>query len=251
MIDYLRELLTSESRAAIFRWAVQTPRPLTVSALARKLGFTHRTVRLELERLERLGLLRRRRVGSSDLVEVAHDSPLLAAVKQLVSVVDSPPATKKRARLLAEAVALGAPLVSSVVAKRTRPPETLLLDLLELSRTDAVVLRALPTFLVRLLDKLDWDELKTQARSRRLKAELGMLAALTSSLTEGIDLNGKVEDLKDRRRRRSEFYHSPHPTRRELEAAAERTPEAVRQWGFLMNMGEETFRKTLRQHEDV
>lgn len=253
MNDYLRDLLTSESRAAVFRWTVGDPAPLTVSALAKKLGFTHRTVRLEVERLERVGLLRRRRVGSADLVAVEQDSPLCEAVAQLVHATDNLPAKKERARrrLLAEAVLLGAPLVSTVEAKSTRPPETLLLDLLKLSRTDAVVLRALPAFLVRLLGTLDWDELRAQARARRQKAELGMLAALTSSLTERVDLGFQVEELKDRRRRRNEFYHSAHPTSLELEAAGERTPAAVREWGFLMNMDEATFRKTLELHEDV
>ena len=118
-------------------------------------------------------------------------------------------------------------------------------------RPTAVAARALAAALVGLMGPLDWDGLRAQARARRQKAELGMLAALTSSLTEHVDLGFQVEELKDRRRQRNEFYHSAHPTSLELEAAGERTPAAVREWGFLMNMDEATFRKTLELHEDV
>jgi len=142
-------------------------------------------------------------------------------------------------------VALGAPL-NGWRANRCLAPETALASALRFASTDASLLRTLPIVLARTWRELDWSKLEDGARAQDSLALLGMLPELTVSLAG-------VRELAEKARR---WWHPPREThhlfrpRNDLdrELAERRTPPVARKWGFLMNMGEDSFRTLYERH---
>ncbi len=216
----LERLLSSRARAALVRWVVEEGTPTSVGDLGRQLGFTPAGLRREVPGLVSLGVLRVVRHGNADVLEAGPDARLNEA--------------------------LGAPLAVEP-AKRPRAAEKVLVDAVALAREDATVLRTLPVVFERLGSHLDWTRLRNAARASGVGAELGMVASLTAGLTGRPELAAEVDELQDRRRTRVRLFHSGRHSRRERTLAERRTPEAVRRWGFLMNMDEDAFRSILER----
>ena len=142
-------------------------------------------------------------------------------------------------------VALGAPL-SGWRPNRRLAPETALALALRFASTDASLLRSLPIVLARTWRELDWSKLENSARAQNSLALLGMLTELTASLAG-------LEELGEKARR---WWRPPRETRHlfrprndfDRELAEHRTPPVARKWGFLMNMGEDSFRALYERH---
>lgn len=210
-------------------------------------------MRSEVRRLLELGLLSVESVGPSDIVRRCEDSPLIGPLLALADAAGRLPSAAPEAseKLLQELAAYGAPFArTDDRGGQPRALEDVLLDALVAASEDATILRVLPLVLSRHASSLDWPRLKDAAHRRKLKPQLGMLAELTADLTGRRELAELVKDLKDARLRRMRYFHKPR-SRYEREAAAERTPPAVRQWGFLMNMGEDIFRETMEKHASL
>jgi DNA-binding transcriptional ArsR family regulator len=249
--DIFDSLLTSGVRADLVRWCLSNPVPASVHALARQMGYAHRSVRKEAERLQEVGILEIRRKGAADWVTPSTKSPVLRALNALRAAGFTRDRRQRRhaARVRSELVALGAPLLATPAAHVRRPTEEILLDGLALARDDATLLRVLPVVVVRQESSFNWNDLFALARARRMASELGMLLDLTASISGRTTLATRARHLRDERRKGLRFFQNRSPSPRERTIAIERTPEAVRRWGFLMNMDEAAFRTTLQRHD--
>jgi hypothetical protein len=142
-------------------------------------------------------------------------------------------------------VALGAPL-SGWRARRRLASEEALAQALRFASTDASLLRSLPVVLARTWRDLDWSKLENSARAQGSLALLGMLMELTASLAGLEQLGEKARRLW---RTPSEFHYFFRPRNDfDRELAEHRTPAIARKWGFLMNMGEDSFRALFERH---
>jgi DNA-binding transcriptional ArsR family regulator len=218
----------------------------TMSALARRANLTPRAVAVEVKRLEQAGLVRVEVVGAAHVVRPAkgrtvarHLATLLKAM-QAPSQLDVPQASVRESL-----AAYGAPLGERPGA--TLPLHEALLQGLKQARRDATVLRTLPVVVRKNVTKLDWSALKERARRLNLKAELGMLLDLTATVAQMPSLHEHANELRDRRRRRREFFPILR-SKYEQELARRRTPPVVASWGFYMNMSEDLFRSVLEAH---
>jgi hypothetical protein len=155
------------------------------------------------------------------------------------------PPTDQWHRAAETLVALGAPL-AGVEAHASLTAEQALALALTRARSDATILRVLPVVLARHWRTLDWPQLEAQARTDGTLGTLGMLLELTGDLAH-------LPELKERAARHwvqravTEFFFAPK-NRFDEELARQRTPPFARRWGYLLNMGEDSFRGLFARH---
>lgn len=142
-------------------------------------------------------------------------------------------------------VALGAPLTGWRPNRRLAP-EAALAFALRFASTDASLLRSLPVVLARTWRDLDWGKLEDSARAQGSLPLLGMLTELTASLAGLPQLAEKARRWWRPPREQLHFFLPRNQFDREL--AEHRTPPVARKWGFLMNMGEDSFRALYERH---
>jgi hypothetical protein len=142
-------------------------------------------------------------------------------------------------------VALGAPL-AGVEPRASLDAEHALRLALVRARVDAALLRCLPVVLARCWRTLDWQRLETQARVDGTVETLGMLLELTGDLAGAPLLKERAARLWSQRGPLEFFF--PPKNQFDEELARERTPSFARRWGFLLNMGEDSFRGLFERH---
>ena len=145
--------------------------------------------------------------------------------------------------------ALGAPLAASRPSEGPPPPaEVIVAEGLSLAHVDSTVARVLPLVLWRQRDRLDLEELIREATRRDERDALGFFIELTGRLGRDRRFANAARPLPDRRRSRLRvFFARPHGAH-ELALARRRTPALARKWGFLMNMGLDSFASTFAKH---
>ena len=225
----------------------------TMSELARRAKLTPRSVAVEVQKLEKAGLVHVEPIGSAHVVRPVATHPAMKALAALLKALQKPHPMHPRRAVSAAAVresltAYGAPLPEEPTAS-LRLPEALLQGL-ELARHDATLLRTLPVVVALHARDLDWDELRDRARRMRLTPELGMLLDLTAEVAGEPALHEHASSFWDGRRRRQRYFPELK-SEYEMELARRRTPPVVARWGFLMNMTEGAFRETLSKHAQV
>lgn len=255
-MNSLTTLLTSSVRSRLVEWIVShAGDDIGISTFARQNGFTARAVVKEVENLESLEVLTRRRVGREDRLSANPRSGVLRALSELVQELGN----LKNAHVGDDEVvrnalvAWGAPLVRTTTADESSPEmllEEAIISGLDVGKRDATLLRSLPVALVKNRQHLDLDVLVELARERRLAPELGMLLELTGRLAGWPALSQCTEKLRDGRRTKNRFFFQPR-NRFEERAIREQTPEFARRWGFWLNMDTEMFRSTMKQHAAV
>lgn len=142
--------------------------------------------------------------------------------------------------------AMGAPL-SGVDAVRHHPPEQAVLRALELARHDGTVFRVLPLVLLRSEEDFDWAALLEEARARNVTQELGLLTSLAAKLAGRPSLAARVADLKGWGELPVRYYPEVRSSF-ERKLAEDRSPELARDWGFHVNVSEESLRSTIVKH---
>jgi DNA-binding transcriptional ArsR family regulator len=220
----------------------------TVSELARRARLTHRAMSVEVEKLQRAGLVLVEAVGPSHVVRANNSHPVAVALEGLLSSAAScAEDDAAEQRTVREALAAyGAPLLGDAPRRHYSLPDTLLRGL-KLARADATVLRVLPLVVAQHAHDLDWTDLRERARRMNLKAELGMLLDLTSDVANLPALRKEADPLCDGRRKRERFFLPVHG-QFERKLARMRTPASAARWKFYLNMPEDVFRETLRKH---
>lgn len=141
---------------------------------------------------------------------------------------------------------MGAPLVG-VTPQRHQPLELALVRALELARHDGTVFRVLPLVLLRSEEELDWQKLFAAARERDMIRELGLLATLAAKLADRPTLAAKVVFLKGSTETPVRYYPEVRSSF-ERRLAEDRSPDVARDWGFHVNVSEESLRSTIMKH---
>lgn len=142
-------------------------------------------------------------------------------------------------------VALGAPL-TGWKANQVLSPDLAFLNGLEFAKENATVLRALPLVLARQWRRFDWARLEQAARERGLLALLGMVSELTAALADLPELARWAQKFWEPASKPRHLFGVRNEFEREL--AEVRSPAVARKWGFLMNMGEDSFRALYERH---
>jgi hypothetical protein len=128
--------------------------------------------------------------------------------------------------------------------KPVPPVEHVFGEALSLSHRDPTVARVFPLVLWRQRDRLDFDRLFDEARRRDEQQALGYFLELAGQLGGEPRLVKAARTLRDRRRKRARmFFAGPHGPRA-LAATRRNTPQEALRWGYLMNMGVDSFRST-------
>jgi hypothetical protein len=122
-------------------------------------------------------------------------------------------------------------------------------EALSLSHRDATVARVLPLVLWRQRDELDFDRLIREATRRDERHALGYFLELAGQLGGESRLVETARALRDRRRKKVRmFFAGPHGARA-LAATRRNTPKEALEWGYLMNMGLDSFRSIFEKFE--
>jgi hypothetical protein len=243
--DTLKALFPSQSRRVVLT-SLFGPRgrSSSKSALARRAGLTQRAISVEVDSLERCGLIRVEALGTAHVIRPNDAHPSVRALRGLLARTEAsaaPAETTGPARR--SLVALGAPLPDPPSPEPPDAPAALV-DALRAARADAEVLRVLPAVVARLAHDIDWPRVVDLARVAKLKAELGFVLDLAADLAGLPWLRDLAAPLRDGRRRVPRWL--PDAAGESERALAERHPSAVGdRWGFRVNLGEAAFRAAL------
>ena len=251
----LSYLVTSRSRRDLLRLLWVDGVAGSVSDLARRARVSFAAAHRELEAMRAEGLAMCERAGAALVYRADRKHPQAALVgrlftegKEAAGRPPSPHAEKVRGWL----AAVGAPLlVSERVAGRMPELEEVLAEGLALSHLDATAARVLPLVFWQHRDRLDYARLVREATRRNERQTLGFFLELTGRLSRDPRFTSLSRRLRDRRRSRTRlFFARPHG-RMALAAARRKTPRLARRWGYLMNMGLDSFASAFAKHADV
>lgn len=245
-------LFQAQARSALVHWLVGKGNSGTVSELARLAGVTPRAARVEVAHLQELGLVRVEVDGAADRVNANTRSPLFSPLRALCLAAEKQARAKGRRETLDHAalretlVYFGAPFTHTRAKKHMRL-EVAVVEALTVAHSDATLLRVLPVVLARSVEVIDWERLKALARRGKRKAELGMLLEIPGTILNLPVLMEHAVELRDARVKSLHYFHPPR-NKFEEELIAKNTPPFARKWGFLLNMGEDSFRSILEKH---
>lgn len=244
MLSYL---VKGRARRELFRLVWGRDASGSVSDLARLAGVTFSAAHRELDAMRGAGLACVERAGA-ELVYRANDAhPRADLLRQLATAAEDRGAqgdAQGDARVRGWLAGVGAPLGAAEIPGPVPELEEGLAEALSLSHSDPTVARVLPFVLWRQRHRLDLDRLRREATRRNEGQALGYLLELAGRLGNERRLVQAAALLRDRRRRRARmFFSGPHGPRA-LAATRRNTPREARRWGFLMNMGLDSFRST-------
>jgi len=113
------------------------------------------------------------------------------------------------------------------------------------------VARVLPVVLWTQRDRLDPSRLVRETTRVDERQTLGSFLELTGRLARNDRFTSLSSSLRDRRRSRVRpFLARPHG-RMALAAYRKSTPSVARRWGYLMNMGMDSFASAFAKHAEV
>ncbi|HVO10740.1 MAG TPA: hypothetical protein VMX54_08345 [Vicinamibacteria bacterium] len=246
----LKYLVSGSGRRRLFCLVWGQGASGSVSELARLAKVAFSAAHRELDSMRQAGLACAERTGA-ELVYRAHvGHPNAELLRQLATSTDEsgeasrPEADEQLRGWLAEA---GAPL-GVAASEAPRPSvEEVVVRALELAHRDSTVARVLPLVLWRERSQLDLEVLRREATRRNEGPALGYFLELAGRLGNDPSLLAASTRLRDKRRRRVKaFFAGPHGPRA-VTAMRRNTPREARRWGFLMNMGVDSFRTTFEK----
>lgn len=219
----------------------------SVHALARQYQLSYSNAYAELKRLERASLAQSSVVGNSLVFRANKANPLADEVRALVLASDSSPSVNDDGypplRVMANLVALGAPLRCETVPVTDMTPEDAIAHGLRLAHYDPTLVRAYPVLLQRNRNRLDMALLKRKASALNEKRTLGFFLELTGMLANDRHLRSLAATLKDRRFKKvRDFFEFPQG-KFSKQLAEQRTPLVAREWRFRLDMDMDNFRQ--------
>jgi hypothetical protein len=196
------------------------------------------------------GLARVERLGS-ELVHRAETShPQADLLRELAADargLDTSKRVRHGEKVRAWLASAGAPLGAPELESPAPPVELVVAEALSLSHRDATVARVLPLVLWRQRGRLDLDRLLREATRRDERQALGCFLELAGQLGGEPRFVAAARGLHDKRRKKTRmFFAGPHGPRA-LAATRRNTPKEALRWGFLMNMGLDSFRSTFEK----
>jgi hypothetical protein len=200
------------------------------------------------------GLAASERVGSELKYRAAAEHPQAPLLGQLASVDEGEGTNareKRDAELRGWLASVGAPLAASP-SQTPRPPlEEVLAEALALSHRDATVARVFPVVLWQRRHDVNLDRLVLEATRRDERQALGYFLELAGRLGGHARFGEAARRLSDGRRRKARmFFAGPHG-RYELAATRRNSPPEALRWGYLMNLGMDSFRSTFHKFAET
>jgi hypothetical protein len=247
----LQYFVTSRVRRNLLRALWAEGAEGSVSDLSRTARVSFAAAHRELEDMRTAGLAHCERMANRVVYRANMGHPQARLVRELVKGMaeelaqskDERVADRVRSRLRA----LGAPLGAAPLAD-SQPPEQVLAASLSLAHEDATVARVLPLVLWLNRDRMDYEDLVDQATRRNERQALGYFLELAGCLGKDARLVTAAKPLRDRRRTRPRLFFSKAHGRLALEATRRNTPPMARRWGYLMNMGLDSFAAMFAKH---
>ncbi len=219
----------------------------SVSDLSRLAEVAFSAAYRELEVMREAGLASAERVGAELVYRAEPGHPHAALLRQLATCPEDrreAPSTAHDERVRAWLAAVGAPLGSRGLQGPIPPPEETLAEALPLSHRDPTVARVMPLVLWRQRDHLDFGRLREEARRRNEGQALGYFLELAGRLGNDPHLVEVAKTLRDRRRKKAREFFAGVRGPRAVAASRRNTPREALRWGYLMNMGLDSFRST-------
>jgi hypothetical protein len=244
-MDVLDYLVKGRARRELFRllWGKGTAG--NVSDLSRLAKVSFSAAHRELEAMRAAGLARAERTTTERVFRAETSHPQAGLLRQLAKTPAQARTEKQtdhdddvRAWLAAAGAPLGSP------RPKTPPPdlEKALAEALVLSHRDATVARVLPLVLWRQRGRLDLDRLVREASHRDERSALGYFLALAGQLGGDAALVQAARRLHDRRRTKTRPFFAVRLGPHAAAAARRNTPKEALRWGYVMNMGLDSYR---------
>jgi hypothetical protein len=222
----------------------------SVSDLARLAKVAFSAAHRELDGMRKAGLARVERRGNELVYRAEPDHRDAQLLRQLATISADPEQRTEAShddQVRAWLAGVGAPLASAEPEGPIPPFEEVVAEALSLSHRDATVARVLPLVLWREHDRMDLDRLRQEATGRDERQALGYFLELAGQLGGEPRLVEAARTLHDRRRKKSRmFFAGPHGPRA-LALTRRNTPKEALRWGYLMNMGVDSFRSTFEK----
>lgn len=239
-------LVTSHVRRGLLRQLWLEHAEGSVSELAREAGVSFAAAHRELDAMRTAGLATSTRAGARVSYAANLDHPGADVLVALLSSPERDSATADDQVVRGWLRAAGAPLVVPP-AEKTPPLSEVIGAGLRLAHRDATVARVLPVLLWHHRDA-DLESVVAEATRCNERQALGLFLQLAGELGRDRRLVSAARRLHDKRRtRRRPFFTGPHGPRA-LAAARRNTPAVAKRWGFLMNMGRDSFAAAFERH---
>jgi len=223
----------------------------SVSELARRANVAFSAAHRELQAMAEAGLASAERAGA-EVVYRANDghahAELLRGLATAPERPEIPANVDRDEQVRGWLTSAGAPLGAATPAGPLPPLEAVVASGLQLAHRDSTVARVMPLVLWRQREQLDFARLRTEATRRNEAPTLGYFLELAGKLGHEPDLLHASAALRDRRRKKVRQFFSGVHGPRALAAMRRNTPREARRWGFLMNMGVDSFRSTFDKH---
>jgi hypothetical protein len=243
----LSYLIKGTVRRELFRLLWGRGESGSVSRLARLAGVSFSAAHRELEAMRAAGLAASRRFGSELQYRADEAHPRARLLAELGSVSDDDETSTQEKRddeVRSWLASVGAPLAAP--PSENPPPhlEDVLAEAVALSHRDATVARVLPLVLWHRRRELDLGRLVLEATRRDERHALGYFLELAGRLGGEARFVEAARGLSDGRRRRARMFFAGHHGPHQRAATRRNTPPEALRWGYLMNMGLDSFRST-------
>ena len=235
----LQFLVTSKVRRRLLVLLWGEKKSGSVAELATLADASFSSTHSELKAMQRLQLVRSKRTGGKEVFSANPDHPEAEFLSRLAEA-DVPSrslSTSSDEELKRKLASLGAPLRG--VKRLPVAPAGLLQVLVngtELARRDAVVARSMPLCFWNNRDRMDGLALQELRASPEEKHAVAFFLELAGELGRDRRLVGVAEGLRDQRLTQLRpFFYAMKP-------GSARAFPLANKWGFLMNMGLDSFR---------
>jgi hypothetical protein len=242
VLDYL---VKGRARRELFRLLWGLGAAGNISDLARRAKVTFSAAHKELEAMRGVGLARAERSGIEVVYKAESEHPHAGLLRQLAKapVGDQGHHNADQDNDVRGWLATaGAPLSSPKPRKPSPPLEVIVAEALSLSHRDATVARVLPLVLWRQRERMDLDRLVQESLRRDERSALGYFLELAGRFGGDAHLVRYARALKDRRRTGSRPFFTGPQGPHAAAIARRNTPKEALRWGYVMNMGLDSFK---------
>jgi hypothetical protein len=245
--DVLDYLVKSRARRQLFRLVWGEGASGSVSELSRLAKVAFSAAHRELDAMREAGMARVERLGAGLVCSAESSHPQAELLRQLARSSEArvgSTSTESDEQVQAWLANAGAPLGFPEAPGNVPPLETVVAAALSLAHRSPTVARVLPLVLWRQRQQLDLDLLRREATRRDEAQALGYFLELAGRLGNEPRLVEAAGLLRDRRRRRLRPFFAGSNGPRALAAMRRNTPREARRWGYLMNIGRDSFQAT-------
>lgn len=214
----------------------------SVRELSLMAGLSYATAYEELQRMEKMGLVKGQAVGKATLFS----SNLSEAEKKVFAALVGGQSVKAGKKLSARLQELGLPMVgdlSSLGDEVVADDEELVVKAVSLAKQNPTLARSLPVVLVTVLPNVNPHRLLYWAKRYKVKRELGFFVALTAHLSKEPALKKLAKLFFDKRWSKPQYFLTAEENAKGFQAklVEQNTPSLAKTWKLKMNLGLDSF----------